>query len=121
MDITSIVISIGSLILGGGGVGAFMYYRENKRAKHLDNERKVLDNTKEQAEQWKNLYLEAERKSQAKSAKMETLYNTIGKKNTEITKLNGRLSRVGLLRCDEVGCPARKPPINTMSTELDEK
>ncbi len=119
MDITTMINTILPYIVGGSGVGAFMFYRETKLSKRLDNEKKRNDNDNSQAQQWKDLYFEAEKKSQGKSDKIGELYNTISKLTAEKIKLVGRLARISILRCDEMACPARRPPINTMSVGVD--
>ncbi len=119
MDIMAIINVVLPYVVGGSGVGAFMYYRETKLSKQLDNEKKRNDNDNSQVQQWKDLYFEAEKKSQSKSDKIGELYNSISKLTAEKIKLVGRLARVSILRCDEMACPARRPPINTMSVSVD--
>ncbi|MFI3306925.1 MAG: hypothetical protein R3Y68_10535 [Rikenellaceae bacterium] len=52
----TIILSIGTMLLGGSGVGVFMHYRQNDRAKKIANDTALI-------QQWKQLYEEAERKS----------------------------------------------------------
>lgn len=125
MDYTSILSVIISSVLGGGIVGTVLFYQQNKRAKELDNKQKSLANDDVAINQWKDLYFETEKKSQAKSEKIESLYNVIAKKDAIISKQSSQINALVPLKCVEVGCDKRRPPLGsakdceTCTTECD--
>ncbi len=113
MDYTSILSVIISSVLGGGIVGTVLFYQQNKRAKELDNKQKSLANDDVAIDQWKDLYFETEKKSQAKSKKIEELTEELNKEKAKSAKLYAQKERLVELKCVHIGCDKRKPPLGT--------
>ena len=70
MDWMSLLSSIVTAILTGGGITAFLYRKENKRAKQLENETTA-------SSQWRELYERAEARADALSVKVDELYKKL--------------------------------------------
>lgn len=114
-----ILSSIVSLVLGVGST--LIFYPQTRREKNLQNEAK-------HAEEWRKLYEEEktsrdeEQKNWASERerldnKVDELYALINKhrdEKAEIIKRNTKLevenTRLGMLKCEVVNCPNRKPP-----------
>ena len=43
MDWATIIISLGGALLTGGGALSLLYYKENRRAKQIDNEKSIIE------------------------------------------------------------------------------
>lgn len=95
--------------LFAGGISPFLFFKQEKTAKSLENEARV-------SEEWKKLYNEecAERKE--RDVKIDQLYVEISKHRDEksdmakrITELEVENTRLKLLMCEIPSCPKRKP------------
>ncbi|MEG1289565.1 MAG: hypothetical protein RSE25_04940 [Bacteroidales bacterium] len=99
MDWTAILTAL----LSGGGVIGIFYYKENKRAKQLENEATA-------SSQWRELYEKSEIKCDAKDLKIDSLYKENGllrDNNNDLTTQNAILK---LQKCEIKGCEKRQPP-----------
>lgn len=105
MDWMSLLSSIVTAVLTGGGITAFLYRKENKRAKQLENETTA-------SSQWRELYERAETRADALNVKIDELYKELSyirDKNNGLTTQNAVLK---ILKCKRIGCADRKPPID---------
>ena len=103
MDIVTIIVNIASVLLTGGCFGVILFYRENKKAKVLDNENTVIN-------QWKELYeqAKAEKEEYKKDFDTERLENkALRDQNNDLTTENAVLKTQ---KCEVRGCANRKPP-----------
>lgn len=107
------------LILGGGGVGAFMHYKQERRAKELNNEKSEIENDDSLITQWKDLYREAEAKSQAKSKRIEELYQRLTRKSEQLAKVTVQREKLLTFKCLRVACLERLPPIALNDLSVD--
>lgn len=107
MDWGSILMTIIGTILGGGGV---LYWKQDKRAKELENEAK-------QSEEWRKLYERSEQDSKDKDAKIDSLYEEkkelrerYEQKCEECNKLKLEKQRLEFQKCEVFECLKRVPP-----------
>lgn len=119
MDIITFATSLAGLLLGGGGVGAFMHYKHESRAKELDNEKSEIENDDSLITQWKDLYREAEAKSQAKSKRIEELYQRLTRKSEQLAKVTVQREKLLTFKCLRVACTERQPPIALNDLSVD--
>lgn len=119
MDIIAVVTSLFGLVLGGGGVGAFMHYKHESRAKELDNEKSEIENDDSLITQWKDLYREAEAKSQAKSKRIEDLYQKLTRKSEQLARVSMQREKLLVFKCMRVACSERQPPIALNDLAVD--
>ncbi|MEG1543262.1 MAG: hypothetical protein RR382_01880 [Tannerellaceae bacterium] len=105
MDWINLIIT--SIVALGG---TFLFYRENKRGKIIENEAR-------QSEEWKKLYEESKQDSKEKDAKIDSLYLEIKEhradyyelqKDCETVKLDN--VKMKMLKCEKPGCTLRTPP-----------
>lgn len=110
MDWTTIIAAVVSALSTGGIVSALLYYRENKRARQLDNEKSVIEEWQGVANEWKVRCAELKTSLDAKDGKIDALYRG----NNELRKRNDRLSSantaLGIFKCKVLGCDRRQPP-----------
>lgn len=103
-------MAVVSALSTGGIVSALLYYRENKRARQLDNEKSVIEEWQGVAGEWKGRCTELKTLLDAKDAKIDALYRD----NNELRKRNDRLSSantaLGIFKCKVLGCDRRVPP-----------
>lgn len=96
MDLSTILTTLATTLLSGGGVASFMQYKQNKKAKELENDGKA-------SEQWRALYEEQSRTTQNLR---EKLHDTREKLADE--KRQTLLCRFYI--CEKLDCSQREPP-----------
>ena len=111
--ITGIVALLGGIGGLGGICSIFLFYRENKQAKQLQNEHTANDEWRDLAEKYKQrtTYLEATIKE--KDSKIDSLYNTISELRNRNDKLSSTVAVLRITRCKVVGCANRVPPMGS--------
>lgn len=117
MDTGTIVMLIAEFLLGGGII-AIVTIKDKKTAAILDNMQKVIDEERELANQYK---AEAEslreecRKKDDNSRSQEDYIRELHKEKSELhdklDKANSRAAVNKLLKCQEIGCSKRRPPL----------
>lgn len=117
MDTGTIVMLIAEFLLGGGII-AIVTIKDKKTAAILDNMQKVIDEERELANQYK---AEAEslrdecRKKDDNSRSQEDYIRELHKEKSELhdklDKANSRAAVNKLLKCQEIGCSQRRPPL----------
>lgn len=122
--ITGIVALLGGIGGLSGFCSIFLFYRENKRTKQLDNEHKantewqglVVQYKKENDELKKRMDDREKEFNEALKRKDEKIDN-LYRDNHELMKRNDKLSSKcavqAILRCKVVGCASRVPPIGS--------
>lgn len=119
--ISGIVALLGSIGGLGGLCSIFLFYRENKRAKQLENEHTANDEWRDLVERYKQRTADLEQTIVTKDDKIDSLY----KENNELRKRNDKLSStvaaLTILRCKVVGCANRVPPMGTRDTGAAEE
>lgn len=103
-----IVTAIASGILAGG-LTPFLFFRQDRNSKEIDNEAK-------QSEEWKKLYEETKEELNERDAKIDELYQQIhNQRDTEaemakhITEIEVENTKCKLLMCEVPSCPKRQP------------
>lgn len=104
----SIAVAVISGVLAGG-VSPFLFFKQEKAARSLDNEAKT-------SAEWKQLYEEERGERKERDVKIDHLYekiNTLRDEKTEQAKLIAELevenTRLKLLTCKIPSCPKRQP------------
>lgn len=107
---------IGTAVTLIGTLSGFVYYRQNRIAKELENEAK-------QSEEWRKLYEEMKAEAKERDTKIDSLYDTINQHRNEkaelrqqITDLSVKVTAMRFTKCEKLYCADRIPP-----TELTPK
>lgn len=106
------MIEIVAAIISGilaGGLTPFLFFRQDRNSKEIDNEAK-------QSEEWKKLYEETKEELDERDAKIDELYQQIhNQRDTEaemakhITEIEVENTKCKLLMCEVPSCPKRQP------------
>ena len=122
--ITNIVAILGALGGLGGICSVFLFYRENKRTKQLENEHKSNDEWRSLVEEHKARERDLEQTIRerdaiiaSKDAKIESLYKEKGECMKRNDKLSSTVAALSILRCKLIACSERTPPIGSRNTE----
>ncbi len=113
MDWTIIITSLVSAICAGGGIAGLINWRENKRAKKIENESNVSDMYKELLEAERSDKQRITERSCKKSEKIDNLYQRIYTLNEELNKKDILIAELQLTKCTKVKCADRTPPFGT--------
>lgn len=111
MDIENI-LQLLAAIVGSGGLVAYFLLPEKKSRQRLDNaERLIL--------KYEPIIERLEKDNADKDAQIKELIKRINKQDLTIGELNTKIRTMEIigredrmLRCENVGCKKRKPPIN---------
>lgn len=105
-------------VLFGGGLLAFVTIKDKKTAAILENMQKVIEEERDLAGEYKSEIssLKEEIKQKDSDArKQEEYIRTLHKENSDLhdklDKANSRAAVNKLLKCQEVGCNKRRPPL----------
>lgn len=107
MEIISALTTLLGILLGGGGV---LFWKQNKRAKEIENEA-------HQSDEWRKLYERSEQDSRDKSDKIDRLYDE--KKElrerfetlmAECAELKIQNKELEYQKCQRFECLKRCPP-----------
>ena len=109
--IAAIVALLGSIGGLGGLCSIFLFYRENKRAKQLENEHKANSEVWMLVEKYKQRTSDLESTIAEKDHKIDSLYNTNNELRNRNDKLSSTVAALSILRCKVVGCIDRVPPM----------
>lgn len=114
IDWTTIIITALSSLLSGGVIGSVVFFRENKRARQLENESTA-------SAQWRELYEKAEAKVEAQNGKIEALFRDNGRLRDQNNSLTTQRAVLSIYKCVEVGCSNRRPPFGAESNQIANK
>lgn len=106
MDWTTILVAAVSALISGGGIAGLVFFRENKRARQLENEATA-------SSQWRELYEKSEAKVESQSVKIDALYkenNYLRDQNNSLTTQKAVLT---MYKCETLECANRKPPFGS--------
>lgn len=124
MDWASIAEIIVTLLFGGGLL-TFVTIKDKKTAAILDNMHKVIDEMRDLCSTYKEEVKSLkEELSQGKehARKQEEYIRELHKENSDISekldKANSRAAVNKLLKCQEIGCGKRRPPIGDNASEV---
>lgn len=129
--VTAIVAILGGIGGLSGVLSYFLFYRENKRSKQLDNEHKVngewmalVERYKKEIDDIKQEYSdfrkEATEALDKKDRKIDSLYKEKGELMKRNDKLSSTVAALKVLRCKFIGCGKRQPPIGMRDAEEQE-
>jgi len=96
MDVTTILTTLLTTLLSGGGVASFMQYKQNKRAKELENDKTA-------SEQWRALYEEQTKTVQSLREKLQETRENLGKEKQQTLMCRFYV-------CEKLDCTDREPP-----------
>lgn len=103
-----IIVAIVSGVLAGG-LSPFLFFRQDKAAKEIENET-------HQSEEWHKLYEEECNERKERDAKIDNLYVEINKHRDAKAGLARRISeleventKLKLMMCEVPSCPKRQP------------
>ena len=104
MDLSTLLATFVTTLLSGGGVASFMQYKQNKRARELENDKAA-------SEQWRALYEEQARSAQALREKLRESREELSseKRQTLLCKF---------YICEKLTCPDREPPHEDIMKEF---
>ena len=107
IDVISSFTALVGVLLGGGGV---LFWKQDKRAKVLENEAK-------QSDEWRKLYERSDQDSRDKDAKIDAMYaekkelrQELDRKSEEITELKLKNKELEYQKCQKFECTRRLPP-----------
>lgn len=98
-------------VLFGGGLLAFVTIKDKKTAAILDNMQKVIDTLTGQVEEYKQENKELKEENRSQEAYIRDLHKEISTLSERLDKANSRAAVNKLLKCQEIGCDKRKPPL----------
>lgn len=106
------MIEIVTAIVSGllaGGLTPFLFFRQERNSKDIENEAK-------QSEEWKKLYEETKEELKERDAKIDALYAQIHEqRDTEadmakhITEVEVENTKCKMMMCEVPSCPNRRP------------
>lgn len=105
-------------VLFGGGLLVFVTIKDKKTAAILDNmqtviteQRELAKAYKEEAEIYKTEIAEHREDAKAREAYIQELHKSNSDLYIKLDKANSRAAVNKLLKCTEIGCAMRKPPL----------
>lgn len=105
-------------VLFGGGLLVFVTIKDKKTAAILDNMQTVISEQrelakayKEEAELYKSEIAEHRADAKAREAYIQELHKSNSDLYVKLDKANSRAAVNKLLKCSEIGCAKRKPPL----------
>lgn len=117
MELGTIIILIAEFLLGGGII-AIVTIKDKKTAAILDNMQKVIDEERELAKDYKaevdSLKAELGRKEEfgrSQEDYIRELHKAKSDLHDKLDKANSRAAVNKLLKCQEIGCAHRRPPL----------
>lgn len=113
MEWTTIITSLIAAVLGGGGIGAIFYRKENKRAKQAEIELSLADGWRKLAEAKQARIDKLEDTIASKDSKIEELYVEIGQLRNDKDHLSTSVAVLRVYKCIKVGCAERMPPFGS--------
>ena len=96
MDVTTLLTTLLTTLASGGGVASFMQYKQNKKAKELENDKAA-------SEQWRALYEEQTRTAQ-------TLREKLHEVRTALEEEKRQTLMCRFYVCEKLDCADRGPP-----------
>lgn len=96
MDVATLLTTLLTTLLSGGGVAGFMQYKQNRKAKELENDKAA-------SEQWRALYEEQTKTVQSLREKLHAVRTSL-----EEEKRQTLMCRFYV--CEKLDCTDREPP-----------
>lgn len=109
MDWNIVITAIISSLIPTGGIAGFVFFRENKRAKQLENETTA-------SAQWRELYEKSEAKVEGLNLKVDALYKENGYLRDQNDSLKTQRAVLTMYKCEKLNCTDRQPPFGSQLT-----
>lgn len=106
MDWTTIIVALISALVSSSGIAGVIFFRENKRARQLENETTA-------SAQWRELYEKSEAKVESQGKKIESLYKENGYLRDQNNSLTTQKAVLTMYKCETLECANRRPPFGT--------
>lgn len=113
MDWTTIICALIAALIPSGGVAGYVFMREDKKAKQLDNEHKTNDEVWALVKKYEEREKVFEKTIADKDTKIESLFKEKGELMKRNDKLSSKVAVLTILRCKVVGCANRVPPMGS--------
>lgn len=110
MDWSGIVVGLITGIFTSGCAMSLMYYRENKKAKQIENEKSIVDEWQGIAQERKNRCDELKASLDKKDEKIEELYKEKALLLQRSDTLSSKNAALSILKCRDLSCANRQPP-----------
>lgn len=105
-------------VLFGGGLLAFVTIKDKKTAAILENMQKVIEEERELAKEYRNEVVSLKEELKQKDdiiRENESYIRTLHRENSDLhdklDKANSRAAVNKILKCQEIGCGKRRPPL----------
>ncbi len=113
MEWTTIICALIAALIPSGGVAGYVFMREDKKAKQLDNEHKTNDEVWALVKKYEEREKVFEKTIADKDTKIESLFKEKGELMKRNDKLSSKVAVLTILRCKVVGCANRVPPMGS--------
>lgn len=117
MDWTTLITSIATLLLGGGGLVAFLTVNDKKYQAMVESVEKTNEQWQHIAEERTHRAEELKAELDKKDDKIDELYKdistyraTMDNQSTELAVKDGQIKLLEYDKCKIRACPIRKPP-----------
>lgn len=117
MDWNALISGLLSALFVGGGLSLILFYKEDKRAKQLKNEKTAIEEWQELNEGLKRRIAELKETVVKKDEKIDELYRENTALRDRGDKLSSKVAVLSVFRCEEIGCGARRPPFGKPKAE----
>lgn len=117
MDWTTIITTLIAALLPSGGVTAVFLVRGRKKELEISNLAKVIDELRDITNGYKAELTECKQSLAHKEKQIEQLHRDKSSLYDKLDKANSRAAVNKLLKCLEIGCGQRKPPLGEGAAE----
>lgn len=111
MDWSTIITTLIAALLPSGGVTAVFLIRGKRKELEITNLSKVIDELREITEGYKAEVAEYKKTLEHKEDIIEQLHREKSALYDKLDKANSRAAVNKLLKCQEIGCAQRRPPL----------
>lgn len=111
------IIEIIVTALFGGGIVTFVTLRDKKTEAMLNNMEKVIEELRTLVNGYKTEVKELKADLKSKEEYIDELHRKESGLYEKLDKANSRAAIFKILKCQEVGCPNRKPPFGSGALE----
>lgn len=118
------IITVGlPAVVGAIGAlgGQFLFHKEEKQSKELDNEAKRAEMERTRADEWRALYMESKADSDRKEEIIREYQTREHDGMIDKARLEARCAALECQRCEVYECVKRKPPLKDQYIESDSK
>ena len=120
VDWTQIIISLSTLLLGGGGLVTIVTLKDKKMSAMLDNISLMVKSNSATNDEWQEIASERAQRTvelkndlDRKEGVIREQYREIADLRTELDNCRTALAVEELLKCEIMACEERRPPFGT--------